>query len=122
MAKTIAPGYVYLIRVFQRSPFANTRLYKIGASKNPFKRLKELSSGPSQLSVIAIVPTWDMYGLEARLHDRFSKWRIKGEWFALSEKNIKLFNRITARAVTKRTIIEPIEKPQPVVRLVKKVG
>lgn len=71
---------------------------KIGISKNPLKRLKQLSTGSS--SKLNLCATWDIYGdvryVESYLHDKFKEYRTCGEWFTprvtkdLIESNIPL--------------------------------
>jgi hypothetical protein len=99
-AKCTTPGYVYLIRSKQKSPHGNTYLYKIGCSRDPHKRFKAVRSGPNPLTLIAICPTWDMYGMEKRLHDMFAHKRIDYEWFGLSDRDLSKFNRATVQSVT----------------------
>lgn len=58
------------------------RLYKIGKSKNPKNRLKQLQTGNANCRMIC-------YGTgvsEAYLHNYFKERRVKNEWFALSPK------------------------------------
>ena len=53
---------------------------KIGRSKNPEKRLRNLQTGnPNKLRIVA-----SLEGLgwrEKDLHDQLKKWRGSGEWF-----------------------------------------
>lgn len=54
---------------------------KIGRSKNPHKRLKQLQTGnPNKLKLIAEFKGegWK----EKELHERLSSYRLKGEWFS----------------------------------------
>jgi hypothetical protein len=56
-------------------------LYKIGSSKNPKVREKTLQS---EKPSIILVKIWDK-NIETRLHNLYSEFRIRGEWFKLSK-------------------------------------
>jgi hypothetical protein len=57
-----------------------TGMIKVGRSKNPGKRLKQLQTGnPNRLKLIAC---FENYGWKEKLiHKRLSSWSEKGEWF-----------------------------------------
>jgi hypothetical protein len=74
--------YVYLIQSLEDG------YYKIGISKNPFSRRKQLKTGnasPSKLieEYKAEYPKL----IETAMHNRYSHLRKEGEWFALSIEN-----------------------------------
>lgn len=76
----VGQGYVYIIHC------KDTSYYKIGISKNtPSNRLSNLQSGcPFELEMIYI-KYCDHYGLlERQLHQRYYKYKIRGEWFDLT--------------------------------------
>ena len=58
-----------------------TGMIKIGRSKNPEKRLKQLQTGnPNRLKLIA---TFKGQGWKEKLiHEDLKRWRKKGEWFS----------------------------------------
>ena len=62
--------------------------YKIGVSKSPNIRIKQLNTGnPSELKLIDIYQTELAYEIEKILHRRYAHARIKNkEWFDLSIK------------------------------------
>ena len=62
-----------------------TGLYKIGKSKNPKLREKTLQG---ENPLCEIVKTWDK-DIEKYLHDNYKNQRIRGEWFNLSEIQVK---------------------------------
>lgn len=64
---------------------SNTELYKIGKSKNPLKREKTLQG---EKPTLEIVKTWNE-DIEKILHQKYKKNRIRGEWFKLTEIQIK---------------------------------
>lgn len=75
-------NYVYLIQSL------NDGYYKIGVSKSPNLRIKNLSTGnPSPMKLINVYPTELAYKIEKVLHRRYSYVRIENkEWFELSIK------------------------------------
>jgi len=81
-------GYVYLIK----GEFGR---YKIGASKNPIARLKQLRISSSQdHKLIATIREEDMYLTESDIHDIFEKYRVHSEWFELDEDAFEYFLKI----------------------------
>lgn len=70
-------GYVYFIGNLQN------KVVKIGFSKKPNKRLKQLQTG-SPLKLKVIYKTKGSKLKEADLQKKFSKQRTQGEWFSIS--------------------------------------
>ncbi len=73
--------HVYIIRQ------GNTRLFKIGVSNNPQRRLKNLQTGnPHPLKVVLSVPCVGIsaYEAEALIHRHLGKERVLGEWFEIA--------------------------------------
>ncbi|MFW5847570.1 MAG: GIY-YIG nuclease family protein [bacterium] len=71
--------YIYLMRSEE------TGTYKIGKSKNPEKRLKQLQTGSSEkLELILKFNTKYPSLVESAMHNRFSHLKKHGEWFDLS--------------------------------------
>ena len=67
--------YLYIIQ----SDF--TGMIKIGRSKDPIKRLKQLQTGnPNMLKLIAYFK--DQGWKEKFIHENLSRYRLKGEWFS----------------------------------------
>jgi len=76
------PGYVYVVE--------GGGYYKIGLSNDVDRRLTQLAvQPPFELTVIHIIETDDMFGLEAELHEVFTDKRVRGEWFELDEEDIE---------------------------------
>ena len=70
---------------------------KIGRSKNPRYRVRELSCGSCEpLNLLATTPGWEAE--ERALHMRFAQHRIRGEWFAPAPELVSLIEEINARA------------------------
>lgn len=72
-------GFVYFIAD------ENSNMVKIGVSKNVSARLSELQvSHHHDLKVLHTIPTRNMREDERKLHSRFKKYRIRGEWFTFN--------------------------------------
>ena len=75
-------GYIYLIKCETDSQ------YKIGVSKSPQRRLKQIQTGnPSKVSLITTYQSEIAYKIEKVLQRRFSHLKKEGEWFDLSIKD-----------------------------------
>jgi hypothetical protein len=62
--------------------------YKIGVSKNPDKRLKQLQTGnPSELELLCVYDSEIAFKIEKVLHNTFNINKEHGEWFDLSIKD-----------------------------------
>ena len=78
-------GYVYVIQDVEFS-----RLYKIGRTNHPARRLPEIRNLlPGASEIVAIVDTQDAPALEGQLHQRYAESRKRGEWFALSGAQVR---------------------------------
>lgn len=88
-------GYVYVLR----APSMDPSIYKIGREKEYFARIDTLGIKlPWDLEVVVHIESNDYVALEAELHQRFSKMRVKGEWFELTEENIEYLKGLTGEA------------------------
>ncbi len=85
-------GYVYLIG---SSTFG---WYKIGKSRSPNVRIKDLGVLlPFKIEVFAVWAANNHHRLEALLHEQYEQWQINGEWFRLDTKQIEeLINSVPA--------------------------
>ena len=80
--------YIYLIESY--SDFEN--IYKIGYSKNPKQRIKELKTAhPHELTILYEFPTKHGRKVESSLHRLFKHKCYDGEWFRLNEEDISKF-------------------------------
>ena len=78
-------GYIYVI---QDTEFS--RRYKIGRTNNPERRLNEIRNIlPGRSEIVAIVDTQDAPALEWQLHERYADGRKRGEWFDLSDSQVR---------------------------------
>lgn len=81
-------GYVYLIKHGLRNE------YKIGKTFNPVRREGELRLElPEKVQPIHYIETDDPSGVENYWHSRFSPKRKEGEWFSLTQEDVKAFKK-----------------------------
>lgn len=81
-------GYVYLIRHGRR------REYKIGWSNDPHRRRYELSiQTPERPTLVHEIASDDPPRVERYWHDRFRDKRKHGEWFELTDADVREFKR-----------------------------
>jgi hypothetical protein len=83
---------IYLIKAITPSGDVS---YKVGKSKNPEKRVKELQTGNSnKLYISHVYDTKYSNLLESTLHIHFKPYRLEGEWFAMEESDVDMFIEI----------------------------
>lgn len=74
--------YIYLIQSLENS------YYKIGVSKHPNKRIKELQTGnSSELKLIEVYQSEFAHQIEKTMQRRYTHLKKEGEWFDLSITN-----------------------------------
>ena len=82
-------GFVYLIKCQQY------RFYKIGMSKNPYKRMQSLQvATPYELTVMSRVFSFNCPMLEESLHDYYSAYWMRGEWFDFPDEVVSEFEEV----------------------------
>jgi hypothetical protein len=96
-AETVPQGRIYFISAGDK--------IKIGFSTRPLDRLKALQTAhPGCLEIIGIMH--GAFSLERRLHEQFSRYWVRGEWFRLSPEITRYIEANTlegqARAAAKR--------------------
>ena len=62
-----------------------TQKFKIGKSYDPYKREKTLCSDRCSIYLVA----YCNYDIESVLHSMYSEYRVRGEWFNLSTKQVR---------------------------------
>lgn len=95
---------IYLIS----SIIDNKILYKIGISKSPKTRFKQLKTGNPGLIDIVIESEVGKYAskVEAVLHNLYKCKNINGEWFELSKTDVNDFNNLCQRLKNNFVILE----------------
>lgn len=80
-------GYVYLV--------TDGHYYKIGLTRNePYKRLAQLQTGTAhRLSMVDYGLYENCADMEKYLHQKYSNKRVSGEWFNLSEDEVKAIRK-----------------------------
>ena len=74
---------VYIIQQIDETD-PDKSYYKVGVSKNPEQRLKQLqTSNPFPLSLRMTYSTYDFYELEKMILENFKRFRQRGEWLYL---------------------------------------
>lgn len=79
------PGFVYLMYD------AAYRYYKIGYSRSPERRRRQLNKRLPGLGIRHVIETDDMERLEYGWHKALAEWRIDGEWFDIPDEVIEQF-------------------------------
>lgn len=80
-------GHVYLLH------FGGDE-YKIGCTNNVERRFREIKTQmPYDGKIIHVIETGDPEGIEAYWHQYFKDKRLKGEWFKLSDSDVKYFKK-----------------------------
>lgn len=65
-------------------------LYKIGCSVDPRSRLDSMKTGNATIELVCIIKE----NIEQELHTKYASKRVKGEWFKLSEKDVRDIKRL----------------------------
>jgi len=87
------PGYIYLLQ--------GVGVYKIGRTKSPKRRYSTLSVKlPFDVKIVHLIKTNDMASAEKYLHDKYQQKRVRGEWFKLSDSDIKETRQIESMVVS----------------------
>lgn len=92
--ESMVPGnYVYLLY----ETYAGN--YKIGHTRNPSRRLYDFNVKlPIKFKVLTVIKCEDMYALESELHTRFARKRVDGEWFALTDDDVRSIQALAEAA------------------------
>ena len=100
-------GHVYFIRVGD--------FIKIGWSTRPMDRLRQLqTSHPDELEIMGTIK--GERSLEGKIHKRFSKSRVRGEWF---EEDGPLLDYIDKYTVERKQFYQPKLSPEARTMIVK---
>lgn len=98
------PGHVYFILVGDK--------VKIGYSARPLDRLRALqTSHPDKLHILATLP--GSQKTEGRLHERFDRYKVRGEWFHFTPEIRQFINRFGHNRKTLRDVPVPAVPSKP---------
>ncbi len=99
--------YIYLIK----TELEGEEFYKIGVSKAPELRLKELQTGNAlDLKLIKTYQTKFGSLLEKSLHRTFSIVNKRGEWFSLNNEQVENFIEICEKINNNLSIVYEYDK------------
>ena len=92
-------NYVYFVGASSLfDEFSSLSVVKIGFSKNPWARLKELQTGNNEeLRILATIKTNSHS--ETQLHDILNSYRKNGEWFKYAPALAFLINKINTKQI-----------------------
>lgn len=83
-------GTVYIIKS------SESNLYKIGHTRDVYQRIANLQTASGlPCSLVHQIVCEDRQQLERRIHQMFSSKRVRGEWFDLSEDDLKVIRETT---------------------------
>lgn len=112
--KIIENGYIYFLQV------KDTNIVKIGKSKTPIRRMKEISSALAVLkesTPIKILYVKDYHYIEKQIHSQFTFFRIPdrgqgNEWFEFTNEVIEeiISNKFLGDGLKKDYLMEVIEE------------
>lgn len=99
--------YVYFIATRNRTQ-GDRLVVKIGKAKNPLDRMSELQVGnPQQLRLLGKIRCSNdeqAYQTERHIHRIFKRKKLHGEWFALTDADVRMTIRcmLTATSMQRR--------------------
>lgn len=92
-SRRVRKGWVYFIQAGDK--------IKIGFSTRPLNRLRDLqTSNPGALEIIGTMQGTKAY--EHRLHERFKRFRVRGEWFRSTAALTRLIDAYTPEGIARQ--------------------
>lgn len=83
-SKRFPNGYIYILCIKEHN------LYKIGVSKKPRVRIRNIQSTlPFESETIYLQYFADVYQLEEMIHERFEGNKLRKEWYRIYEYDVK---------------------------------
>jgi hypothetical protein len=100
------PGFIYLVQA------VGTNKFKIGRATDVIRRIRELQVGsPLKIRYVYHAYVQNANLCEMELHNKFSRQREIGEWFALTQEDIK-FCILLMRLVQDAEPLEERKEPK----------
>jgi len=100
-------GFVYLVKA------TTTSFYKIGVSKDCYKRLQTLQTGnPLELTIIERIFSTDCLAVEKALHAYYEAYSIRGEWFDFPESIEREFYSVASQLDKDIEVLSLTEKSE----------
>ena len=85
--------------------------YKVGISKNPDKRIKQLQTGcPFSINVVYKIETPHARKVESWFHQDYSDLNTSGEWFLLNPEDLTKAKKYILETVDYFDYVEKFEK------------
>ena len=80
---------------------------KIGQSKNVKYRERTLQSEEPEIELIFSIRTYDIF--EQHLHDKYSSYNVRGEWFNLQDDHIETIKKfLISKEITQEAVNEQL--------------
>lgn len=94
--------YVYLISTVEEFP-----KYKIGRSKDPNSRIKQLqTANDSELIIVHTFKSKYPSVMESTLHKHYNNQNSMNEWFCLSHSDVKEFLNVCSEMESRFLVLE----------------
>ncbi len=110
--------YVYFIQETYTRTIRGECAVKIGLAVDPLRRVRELQTGNARRLhlLMKIGPMSDKRAaaIERKLHKRFKRWRLVGEWFEPRVIKMMEYNMSDLEYETEVEIFSPLENKQAV--------
>jgi hypothetical protein len=87
--RAMKAGIIYFARMKDAVVGGFREPVKVGKTANLMKRKRGYSGYPSKVAIIHTIVTNHAVWLEQRFHKKFSRKRLRGEWFRIGDEDLK---------------------------------